>query len=216
MNSIKYIFFDFNGTLIDDVKLCLDLLNEMLRNQHKKELSILEYKNIFCFPIEEYYKKAGIDFSLESFESLSIKFINKYQPMSMECGLFPNTIDTLNKLKKLGYKLIILSASEKNNLLEQCNHYKLTEIFDDILGIDNIHARSKVNIAINYCQNNNINGDEILFIGDTLHDYEVSKELECHSYLVSCGHQSKEVLSKANTLILDNINELLEVLNGNN
>ena len=32
MSRIKYIFFDFNGTLIDDVKLCLDLLNEMLED----------------------------------------------------------------------------------------------------------------------------------------------------------------------------------------
>lgn len=216
MSKIKYLFFDFNGTLIDDVRLCLDLLNEMLRNQNKKELTVEEYKNVFCFPIEEYYKKAGIDFSIESFQSLSIKFIQKYQPMSMECGLFPNTIEALCKLKELGYKLVILSASEKNNLLEQCNHYKLTELFDDILGIDNIHARSKVNIAIDYCKNNNINGEEILFIGDTLHDYEVALMLGCNSYLLSCGHQSKEVLSKANTLILDNIYSLLEVLNGNN
>ena len=27
----KYIIFDFNGTIIDDVQLCLDLLNEILK-----------------------------------------------------------------------------------------------------------------------------------------------------------------------------------------
>lgn len=36
MNNIKYIFFDFNGTLLNDVDLCLELLNGLLRGQNKK------------------------------------------------------------------------------------------------------------------------------------------------------------------------------------
>ena len=39
---IRYIFFDFNGTILDDVALCLKLLNQMLRRQHKKELTLEE------------------------------------------------------------------------------------------------------------------------------------------------------------------------------
>ena len=44
---IKYVFFDFNGTIINDVDLCLDLLNEILRKQGNKELDIDTYKNVF-------------------------------------------------------------------------------------------------------------------------------------------------------------------------
>ena len=28
--NFKYVIFDFNGTILDDVDLCLSLLNEML------------------------------------------------------------------------------------------------------------------------------------------------------------------------------------------
>ena len=35
----KYIFLDFNGTIIDDVDLCLDLLNQILENQKKEKVS---------------------------------------------------------------------------------------------------------------------------------------------------------------------------------
>lgn len=212
MNNIKYIFFDFNGTLIDDVDLCIDLLNGLLRGQNKKEVTLEEYKNIFTFPIEEYYRRAGIDFNIESFESLSLKFITEYQPRSLNCGLYPKVYETITKLRELGYRTYILSASEKNNLIEQCKHYKLLDLFDDILGIDDIHARSKVDIAVNYCKNNNIDSNEILFIGDTIHDYEVSKAIHSKCYLVSCGHQSKEVLASANVPILNSIYDLLEVL----
>ena len=209
---IKYIFFDFNGTIIDDVDLCLELLNKLLAGQNKPLVTKKRYKEIFTFPIIKYYEAAGVDFNIESFESLAVKFIDEYQPRSLECGLFPNIKDTIKYFKDNGIKTYILSASERNNLLEQCTHYGIVDIFDDILGIDNIHASSKVDIAIDFVKKNNINCDEAIFIGDTLHDFEVSKCLGMKCYLVSCGHQSVDVLKKANVTILDTINDLRGII----
>lgn len=207
---IKHIFFDFNGTLINDVDLCLELLNEILESQNKKPLDMNTYKHVFKFPIKEYYKDAGVDFNIESFESLSIKFVESYQPKSMSCGLFDGVIDTLKALKEKNIKTYILSASEKNNLLEQCKHYGLVEYFDDILGIDNIEANSKVDIAIDFINSCNINKSEALFIGDTLHDYEVSLSMGVKCRLVSCGHQAIDVLNKAGVIVYDSINDVLK------
>ena len=67
----KYIVFDFNGTIIDDVDLCLNLLNEMLEVEDLPLVSLEKYKNIFTFPIIEYYKKAGFTFQKHSFKELS-------------------------------------------------------------------------------------------------------------------------------------------------
>jgi len=53
---IKHVFFDFNGTIIDDVDLCLNLLNEILRNQGKPVLDLDTYKHVFKFPIKDYYR----------------------------------------------------------------------------------------------------------------------------------------------------------------
>ena len=205
----KHIFFDFNGTIINDIDLCLDLLNQILAKQNKKILSMEEYKNVFTFPIRDYYIAAGVDFNIESYESLAKWFIKEYQPASMECGLFEGIVDTFKVLKEKGYKLYILSASERNNLLEQCKNYDIDKYFVDILGIDNIHAASKVNIAIDYMKEYNINGEDVIFIGDTLHDLEVANAMGAHCKLVSCGHQSKEVLSKGNVDILETVNDLL-------
>ena len=208
----KHLFFDFNGTIINDLDLCLDLLNKFLKEQGKKELTEEEYKEVFKFPVKEYYKDAGIDFNIESYESLSIRFIKEYQPKSMKCGLFDGAYDTFKKLKGLGYHLYILSASEKNNLLEQTDNYDITKYFDAVLGIDNIHAASKVNIAKDYIKENNINTNEVLFIGDTLHDNEVASSIGVDCALVSCGHQSKNVLTKANRPIIGSIKDIFSLL----
>ena len=204
----KHIFFDFNGTLINDLDLCIELLNDILTMQGKKNLSKDEYKNVFKFPIKQYYIDAGVDLNMNSFEELAVDFINKYQPASLLCGLFDGVYETIEYLKSKGIKVYILSASERNNLLEQCRHYGIDKIFDEILGIDNIHASSKLDIALEFMREANINPAEALFIGDTLHDYEVSSHMGIDCYLVSCGHQSVSILSEAGVEILDDINGL--------
>ncbi len=205
----KYIFFDFNGTLINDVDLCLNLLNELLSSQNKENIALEKYKNIFTFPIIKYYEAAGIDFSIESFDSLAIKFIQKYQPQSLLCGLYEGVIETLEYLKKKNVKLYVLSASEKNNLIEQCKHYDIVKYFDEILGIDDIHAKGKVDIALKFMENSKIDPKDALFIGDTLHDYEVAKAMNVDCRLVSCGHQSKEKLLQAKVIIYEDIRGLI-------
>lgn len=208
----KYIFLDFNGTIIDDVDLCLDLLNDILRKQNKESVTKKRYKDIFTFPVKKYYELAGVDFTIESFESLADKFIAEYQPLSMKCGLFPKSVEAFQKLRNKGYHLVILSASEKNNLLEQCENYRITPYFDAILGIDNVHAASKVGIAIKYMEEQGIEGDDILFIGDTLHDLEVAKAMGAKCMLVSCGHQSIRVLKQGGVPILPNVYSLVALL----
>ncbi|MCM1131108.1 MAG: HAD hydrolase-like protein [Roseburia sp.] len=208
----KYIFLDFNGTIIDDVDLCLDLLNDILRNQNKRLVTKEQYKDIFTFPVKKYYELAGIDFSIEPFESLADKFIVAYQPASLKCGLYPNSVEAFQKLKMKGYHLVILSASERNNLLEQCESFGIVPYFDAILGIDNIHAASKVGIALKFMEENHIKGKDVLFVGDTLHDLEVAKAMGARCMLVACGHQSTNVLKQGGVPILPNVYALVELL----
>lgn len=208
----KYIFLDFNGTIIDDVDLCVELLNQILKKQHKPLVTNEKYKNIFTFPVKKYYELAGVDFALESFESLAQWFIKEYQPRSLHCGLYPHTIEAFQKLKDKGYHLVILSASEKNNLLEQCESFGIISYFDTILGIDNIHANSKVGIALDFMEQNGIKGEDVLFVGDTLHDLEVASSMKAKCMLVSCGHQSTEVLSKGNVPIVPNVFAIVDLV----
>ena len=206
---IKNVFLDFNGTLIDDVDLCLKLLNDILRRQGAKEVSLEEYKNIFTFPIKRYYELAGVDFTKDSYEDLAIWFIKNYQKTSLSCSLYDGVIDTIKFLRGKGINVYILSASEKHNLKEQCDHFGLTSVVCDVLGIDNIHAASKVNLAIDYIKNNNINLNETIFVGDTLHDDEVAKSVGVKSILIPNGHQSKEVLARSNAIIIDDFKNLM-------
>lgn len=204
----KYIVFDFNGTIIDDVELCLNLLNKMLKEKSLPPFSLKGYREIFTFPIIEYYKKAGFTFEGYTFEELSQEFIKDYQPSSFKCKLFDGVENTLKYLKSNDYKIILLSASKINNLKEQVSIFKIDKYFDEILGLDNVKATSKIDIAKKYFLKNNINSKECLFIGDSTHDYEVAKSLGGDVLLVTYGHQSINTLSKVDAPLLDSITEL--------
>lgn len=208
----KHVIFDFNGTVIDDVELCLNLLNEILVMQNNKPISLEKYKAIFTFPISDYYLKAGVDFKKNTFEELAINFIEKYQPASYKCNLFPKSEETFNYLINKGIKLYILSASQKTNLVAQTDYFKISKYFNAILGLDDIKAESKVNIAIDYINNNEINTNEVLLVGDTLHDLEVASNTGIDCILVSSGHQSREVLETGGVEIIDSIASLMDIL----
>lgn len=212
MSRVKYIFFDFNGTLLDDLDLCLNILNEHLKKQNKKELDMETYRKIFTFPISEYYKRAGLDFSIEPYESLANTFIDKYKRRFVECKLFPNTKETLAYLKNKGMRLICLSATEINMLIMQLEYFGIIDYFDDILGIGDIYAKSKEEVALNFIKNNHIDKDKAIMVGDTLHDYECAIKMGVEPILNYSGHQDIEILDEKEATIIKDISILKELL----
>lgn len=184
----------------------------MLKRQSKPTYDMEGYKKIFTFPIIEYYLNAGLDFSKDSFEDLCAYFIEIYQPRSYKCNLYPYMKETLKELNDKGYNLILLSASEKNNLLNQVHNFDLTSYFSQILGISNVHARSKLEIAKEYFSSSDLDLSQTLFIGDSLHDFEVASTLGGKCVLVTYGHQDKERLSSCNVPLIDDIREIKEYL----
>lgn len=211
---IKYIFWDFNGTILDDRILCWNLLNELLVSENEEEVTYLKYLDVFGFPIKEYYQKAGIQFKYRTFKEMSDWFINKYQPLSLKQSLYPGVEKTLIKAKELGIENICLSASLEDNLKEQLTHFKIDKHFKDILGTNNVLAIGKKDVAEKYIKDNNINVSECLLIGDTSADYELAKGLNITPILFTGGHQSKERLNSLDALIIDNIEDLIIVIEG--
>ena len=51
----ELILWDWNGTLLDDVELCVDALNRLLeKHAYPQRYDRDQYRAIFGFPIEEY------------------------------------------------------------------------------------------------------------------------------------------------------------------
>lgn len=67
MKEYKHVIWDWNGTLLDDVQIAINSMNSLLRKRELPTLNNKTYRNIFTFPVKEYYSKLGFDFKVDSF-----------------------------------------------------------------------------------------------------------------------------------------------------
>jgi phosphoglycolate phosphatase len=204
------VIWDWNGTIFDDVNLCVDIINNLLRKRGLKTLSVEEYKNIFTFPVKSYYEKLGFDFSKESFEIIGREWMDEYERRKFEASPFPDALLTIEKFQKMGIKQSVLSAYSLHTLKQMLKHFNLIPFFEEVKGLDNIYAGSKLELGKGLIYKLNLNGTRALLIGDTLHDAEVAVELGIDSVLITRGHQSKKALLKAGVPLYDSLEEMTE------
>jgi phosphoglycolate phosphatase len=160
----------------------------------------------------DYYRRAGFDLDNEPFEIPAKEFIDMYYSGSSRFRLFAGTEKILASVKETGLKQIILSASESNNLRRQTELFGIGRYFDDIIGISDIYAGSKLNIGRAYISDNDICAGKTVLIGDTVHDYEVASALGADCVLIPNGHQSRGRLLTLGVPVLDNLSAVLEFI----
>lgn len=202
----ELVIWDWNGTLLNDVDVAFQAMNTMLAKRQLPLLSGLDcYREIFTFPVREYYLSAGLNLEQETFEELAVEWTGLYHQFYPSCGLYPDALKTVQALEKLGVCQVIVSASQQQALDAQVEEQGLSQYFQAKLGISNIYAGGKAGLAGEYLQRQGIAPSRALFVGDTLHDWEVAREAGCSCVLVAQGHQSKRLLETAGVPVLDGI-----------
>lgn len=209
VHTYKHIIWDWNGTLFNDVDLCVNLINNVLKKRNVPALTKEKYKAIFTFPVKDYYALAGLDFNKYSFEELGKEWMDEYQERRFEVNLYPQAEEILNEIYKQGIEQSILSAYKQDTLHELISHFKLNHFFTHLIGLDHIYATSKLELGKNLMQKLNHHNSSVLLIGDTVHDFEVAQAMNAGCILIADGHQSKEKLIDCGALVFDNLEQLI-------
>lgn len=206
-----HIIWDFNGTLFADIDAGILSVNTMLAERGIKTIqSVEEYREIFRFPVIDYYRDLGFDFDAEPFDVLAPIWIDLYNKNSANAPLQEGALDTLRSFRDLGIPQLLLSATEINMLRGQLDTLGITEYFEEIMGLDNIHAHSKKAIALDWLERNPTACP--LFIGDSLHDAEVASAVGADCVLVSNGHQSRKRLEGSGYPVFPSLPNMFENL----
>lgn len=207
---MKTLIWDFNGTIVDDLQLCLDIENKMLEERGMKAGYTKEqYRELFSFPVQDYYYKIGYTFENETYAQISDEFNALYDQGFESCHLTDGFTDKINESIAKGYQNIILSATKQDKLLEQCEILHITKYFTQILGMDNNLAAGKTEMARRWMKSSDVKPEECMYIGDTLHDKETAEAIGIDHYvLVSTGHQSYHVLSSKSDHVVHSLKEI--------
>ena len=204
----QHIIWDYNGTLLNDVNLCVKIINELLSSRDLPVMSVEKYRELFDFPVKDYYERAGFDFEKESFEIVGTAFIVEYDKRQKTSMLHTGVLELLKEIHENGIQQSVLSARKEEQLLDEMEAFEISDYFQQIKGLNDHYAGGKVGRGKELMANINIPKDRILMIGDTKHDAEVAEALGIDCVLLSHGHHTKRKLETCGVSVFEGIDNL--------
>lgn len=206
------ILWDWNGTLVADVPHVVEMNNRTLEQFGYRHTSEAEYRARFRHPVHEYYYDLGV--TPEDFPRIAEVWNKAYVDGFDRVPLAPGVADAVRRFRSAGFRQVIISASQVDQLRGQVAHFpELHGMFDEVLGLSDQLAVSKVHLATDFLARTGLRPDDCVFIGDTTHDAETAAAIGCRCYLVEGGHQERSVLETAgNARIVRSIGEVLSAL----
>lgn len=206
LQQYTHLLWDFNGTVYDDIEACRASVNRMLGDRGLPLLSTEDYREVFDFPVSAYYERIGFDFSREPFEVLAPLWVAEYNIRSRECTVFAGVREAMARVRALGLRQEILSATEAEMLAGQIRALGLDGDVDGWSGMDTIHAAGKESLALAWRRAHP--DARVLFIGDTTHDAHVAAVMGADCVLFDRGHMSRKRLAACGVRIIHDFDEL--------
>lgn len=206
------VIWDWNGTLLDDMEICIEAINRLLARRELQAMSAERYRRVFSFPVQRYYEEMGFDFTAESFADVAVEFHDAYEELVPGADLHGDAVPALNQLRARGVQQVVLSALEERRLRNELRIRNIDHYFSHAYGLSDLHARSKTDRGRELLDAIEPNGAQCWIIGDTDHDAEVAHSLGVQCILVACGHHSEERLVSTGARVARNLTDAISIV----
>lgn len=177
LKKFELIIFDLDGTLVDSAKDIMIANNKTLEKFGYKPISFKNVKQIIGQGIRvniiKSLKMQNVKINKKKENEMYDFFFSFYKKnLYVESKIYRGLNSFLKKLKKQGYKLAV--CSNKLEVLTKIvlKKTKLLKYFDFVAGGDTFaHRKPHPSVLNNVIKNFKINKNNVLFIGDSEHDY---------------------------------------------
>ncbi len=191
------LVWDWNGTLLDDTAAALGALNELLAHRGLPTISMEFYRRTFSFPVRPYYEFLGMDLAKEDWNALAQSYHDAYHARPSQ--LNAEAVAALELARSHGVRQVLLSALRQDYLDAAVNQFDLRGYFDFVVGTDNLDGGSKLArarvLADMIRTADGGRADELIFIGDALHDKEVAAAVGARCVLFGGGGHATDRLA---------------------
>lgn len=209
MQRIKTIVWDWNGTLLNDVDININIVNKMLKASNIRTISKEYYRSIFSFPITEFYISLG--FKVNESPSLFFDLVRTYNKLYHERlfsgSLFPNVKQTLQHLKESKVQQIILSGQNQTDLDKQVDYFSVRDYFELVKGSEQKDASDKKEQLAHILNCKKLAHKETMIIGDTVYDWALATSFGMPCVLFSHGHQNEQIVSQTSARVFPSISK---------
>jgi len=201
------IFWDWNGTLLDDVSASLAAVNDMLARRGRNAIDIERYRAAIGVPIRRFYD-IHFDMTQEDYTGILREYGEWYMHHLPKCGLADGAAELLKHLRNSGVLQVILSSGEQSRVEASLKAYGVAQYFNAVLEASDYLAGSKLDRAREYLQALKISPDKVLITGDLVHDFEVAFKLGTRCVLVDWGHQGTAQFSGLDVKVASKLKDI--------
>lgn len=211
MKKYDFVLWDWNGTLLDDLEMNLEVMRELMLENDLQNVPPKEfYLEHFGFPVGDFYELLGFDFSKIDYQKLADDYVKKYDEKFASTHLFENAEKTLKTLFENGVRQAVISATGHERLVRQVKRFEISKVFDAVLGTENDLGKGKTAVAEEWLKKSGADPKRTVFIGDTLHDLETANAIGCDCIFIARGHNSKKRLLSRGITVLDDVSGVID------
>lgn len=211
----QYILFDLDGTITNPKEGITKSIQYAL---HGMGIEVDDLDSL-CRHIGPPLKDGFMEFWGFTEEEAD-RGVELYREYFSVKGIYENYVydgieDMLYVLKKAGKKIYVATSKPEKFAKMILKHFHLETYFEDVCGATMDGSRSKKGDVIRYALNKNHLTDlnQIVMVGDRLHDMKGAMENQIDSIGVLYGFGSREELSKAGAgHIVETVSELKTLL----
>jgi phosphoglycolate phosphatase len=209
----QVVFWDWNGTLLDDAGYALGVRNRVFPRFGLPAIEDLDtYYEQFTFPVRLYYERAGV--TEENFVQVAHAWMDEYLRGCHAVPLFADAISALDSFRDAGFRQVVLSASQEDNLRDQLGHAGILDRFQAALGLSHIYATDKTELARAWLREADVDSTACVLLGDTVHDAYVADSLGMDCVLIARGHMSRQRLLETGRPVCGTLTEAAKLVLG--
>ena len=223
---MKYIIFDFDGTIGDSQSLIVKTLQDTMRARKLEVKSDEACAKTIGLRLDEAFVSLfgmSAEEGMECAATYREIFLENKKTMIVQP--FPHVIETLRALHRQGYILGMASSRNHCSLDGYVHQMQLEDIFSSIVAGDDVEhvkpAPDMVFKALGEMKGMNNPGTsaedikdvlaETLVVGDMNFDVDMAHHAGCKACAVTYGNGTREQLASAE-FIIDDFAELLELV----
>ena len=201
-NNIKYIVFDFDGTLADTFESIKEIARNEIGDISDEDFDLLKDEGI-----KGIMKRKNIKFW--KLPKMALTVTSKLKNKG-DIRLFPEMINLVQSLSK-SYKIGIVSSNSEENIIQTLRKNNIINLFDFVFSQSSIFGKHIV--LKKMCRKYQINPSEVIYVGDEDRDIAASKKAKIKHIAVTWGYNSEKRLRElAPDYIANSPKEIAEII----
>jgi len=206
--KITNIILDIDGVLLDSTKIMIEFHKKVAKLLGLRVPKDYEISNLWGVSIEEFIKSLWPDVNMKEYRKFARKMFNKER---IKFPPIKGAKTALKKLKGLGFKLSLVTGRRKKYTKKHMKEAGFDlKMFDVIISSEDTEKhKPNPEPIIQACELLKIKPEEVVYVGDSLLDYQSAKRAKVKFVGVLTGDFSeKELREKGVENIITSISEL--------